>query len=188
MRRASSPGGSDGERHSCDEVDQLVAAWRRERPDADVSPLEILSRVSRLARHLDRVRKRAFASQQLEQWSFDVLAALRRAGAPYQLTPGTLLQRTLVTSGAMTNRLDRLEAAGLVSRRQDAADRRGVIVKLTADGKRRVDKCLTELLVSEEELISGLSDRDREALAGLLRRLLAPLDARLRSTSSPAPG
>jgi DNA-binding MarR family transcriptional regulator len=159
-----------------DEVDQLVSDWRRERPDVDASPLEILSRITRLARHLDRVRKRAFASQQLEQWSFDVLAALRRAGAPYELAPGALLQRTLVTSGAMTNRLDRLETAGLVRRRPDPADGRGVIVKLTAAGKRRVDQSLTELLASEQELVGALAPGDRELLAGLLRSLLLPLD------------
>jgi DNA-binding MarR family transcriptional regulator len=162
-----------------DEVDQIVAEWRRERPDLDTSPLEILSRVSRLARHLDRVRKSAFASAQLEQWSFDVLAALRRAGSPYELAPGALLQKTLVTSGAMSNRLDRLEQAGLVARRPDPSDRRGVIVRLTPAGKRRVDHCLAALLESEEELIAALPAAARLELAALLREVLAPLDAAL---------
>ncbi|NED86915.1 MarR family transcriptional regulator, partial [Streptomyces sp. SID11233] len=84
------------------------AAWRRERPDLDVEPLEVLSRVSRLARHLDRARRLAFAELHLETWEFDVLTALRRAGQPYQLSPGQLLTQTLVTSGTMTNRIDRL--------------------------------------------------------------------------------
>ncbi|HEV8064789.1 MAG TPA: MarR family transcriptional regulator [Acidimicrobiales bacterium] len=159
-----------------DEVDQLVDDWRRERPEVDVSPLEILSRVTRLARHLDRVRKQAFASQDLEQWGFDVLAALRRAGAPYELAPGALLQATLVTSGAMTNRLGRLEVAGLVARRPDPTDGRGVIVKLTPAGKRRVDKCLSLLLESEQALIKSLPAEDRHVLAGLLRDVLLPLD------------
>ena len=92
-----------------DEVDRLVAAWRRERPDLDVEPLEVLSRVSRLARHLDRARRIAFSEHNLEPWEFDVLTSLRRAGAPYQLSPGQLLTQTLVTSGTMTNRIDRLD-------------------------------------------------------------------------------
>src|SRR5438270_11712156 len=107
--------GGGGWRHSMaeaarDEVDRLVAAWRRERPDLDVQPLEVLSRVTRLARHLDRARRTAFAEHGLEPWEFDVLSALRRAGAPYQLSPGQLLTQTLVTSGTMTNRIDRLAA------------------------------------------------------------------------------
>ena len=93
-----------------DEVDRVVGAWRRERPDLDVSPMEVLSRVTRLARQLDRHRAAAFSAHGLEGWEFDVLAALRRAGAPYQLSPKALLQQTLVSSGTMTNRIDRLPA------------------------------------------------------------------------------
>ncbi len=159
-----------------DEVDRLVAEWRVERPDVDVSPFEVLSRVSRLDRHLDRARKEAFSAHGLEHWSFDVMAALRRAGPPYELSPGALLRRTLVTSGAMTNRVDRLEAAGLVTRRGDPDDGRGIIVRLTPAGRRVVDKCLSELLAREEELLAGLSRRQRLELAGLLKRLLVPLD------------
>jgi len=90
-----------------DEVDRLIAAWKRERPDLDLSPFAVLSRISRISRNLDIARRDAFAD--LETWGFDVLAALRRAGDPYQLSPGALMQETLVTSGTMTNRLDRLE-------------------------------------------------------------------------------
>jgi DNA-binding MarR family transcriptional regulator len=97
-----------------DEVDTIVAAWRRERPDLDVAPMEILSRISRLARHLDRLRGNAFSVHGLESWEFDVLAALRRSGPPYRLSPGQLLRETLVTSGTMTNRVDRLVERGLV--------------------------------------------------------------------------
>src|SRR5579875_3015977 len=111
--------------HAQDEVDRLVAAWRRERADLDVTPLEVLSRVTRLARHLDRARRTAFAEHGLEPWEFDVLSALRRAGAPYQLSPGQLLTQTLVTSGTMTNRIDRLAKRGLVERLPDPSDRRG---------------------------------------------------------------
>src|ERR1700737_4520137 len=99
-----------------DEVDRLVAAWRRERPDLDVRPLEVLSRVTRLARHLDRARSNAFAAHELALWEFDVLSALRRSGPPYTLSPGALLTQTLVTSGTMTNRIDRLAGRGLVRR------------------------------------------------------------------------
>ena len=107
-----------------DEVDRIVAAWRHERPDLDVSPMEILSRVSRLSRQLDRARKSSFSDYGIESWAFDVLSALRRSGEPYQLSPSTLLQETLVTSGTMTNRIDRLVTAGWVERLPDPDDRR----------------------------------------------------------------
>ena len=99
-----------------DEVDRLVEAWQRERSDLDLRPMEVLSRVTRLARHLDRPAAPAFAEHELESWEFDVLSALRRAGTPYELSPGRLLRETLVTSGTMTNRVDRLAARGWVER------------------------------------------------------------------------
>ena len=160
-----------------DEVDRIVAAWRRVRPDLDVDPLEILSRVSRLARHLDRYRAAAFAGSGLEPWEFDVLAALRRAEAPYQLSPGQLMTQTMVTSGTMTNRIDRLAARGLVQRLPDPDDGRGVIVRLTEGGVRLVDAALEGLLAQEQGLLAGLASGEREQLAGLLRRLIAPFDA-----------
>jgi DNA-binding MarR family transcriptional regulator len=159
-----------------DEVDRLVEAWHAERPDLDVRPLQVLSRVSRLARHLDRARRAAFVAHELEGWEFDVLTALRRAGSPYQLSPGALLRATLVTSGTMTNRIDRLAAKGLVSRLPDPSDRRGVRVRLTPAGQERVDAALTELLDYERKLLSGLPLSDQAQLAGLLRRLVAPFD------------
>jgi DNA-binding MarR family transcriptional regulator len=160
-----------------DEVDDLVASWRAERPDLDVEPLQILSRVSRLARHLDRARRAAFAAHQLETWGFDVLSALRRQGPPYQLSPGALLRATLVTSGTMTNRIDRLAAAGLVHRRPDPQDKRGVLVALTASGRAVADAALADLLQRERKLLAGMSAGQRRELAGLLRVLLAPFDA-----------
>src|SRR5690606_16438977 len=102
-----------------DEVDRIVDAWERERPDLDFAPLQVLSRVGRLSWHLDRARRGAFAASGLEPWEFDVLAALRRAGAPYQLSPKALMQQTLVTSGTMTNRIDRLVDRRLVERHTD---------------------------------------------------------------------
>ena len=159
-----------------DEVDRLVAAWRRERPDLDVEPLEVLSRVSRLARHLDRARRHAFAEHGLEPWEFDVLTSLRRAGSPYQLSPGQLLTQTLVTSGTMTNRIDRLAKRGLVERLPDPGDRRGVLVRLTEEGQDRADHALAALLGQEQAILAELSSAQRGELAGLLRRLTAPFD------------
>ena len=160
-----------------DEVDEIVARWQAERPDLDVAPLEVLSRVSRLARHLDRARRAAFAAHGLEAWEFDVLSALRRQGPPYQLSPGALLRATLVTSGTMTNRIDRLAAAGLVSRRPDLQDKRGVLVQLTSAGVRTVDAAFAALLDGERDLLTGLDALQQEDLAGLLRILLVPFDA-----------
>jgi len=137
----------------------------------------VLSRVSRLARHLDRARTAAFAAHGLQTWEFDVLSALRRQGPPYQLSPGALLRVTLVTSGTMTNRIDRLAHAGLVSRQPDPADKRGVLVALTDRGLAATDAALADLLTSERELLTGLDDTQRRQLAALLRILLAPLDA-----------
>ena len=159
-----------------DEVDRLVAAWGRERPDLDVRPLEVLSRVTRLARHLDRARRSAFAAHGLESWEFDVLAALRRAGRPYALSPGRLLDQTLVTSGTMTNRVDRLQDRGLVERLPDLTDRRGVRVRLTPKGRQRVDAAFADLLDRERELLADLSEADQQLLATLLRRLVVPFD------------
>jgi DNA-binding MarR family transcriptional regulator len=161
-----------------DEVDDLVDRWHAERPDLDVSPLQVLSRLSRLARHLDRARRAAFAAHGLESWEFDVLSALRRQGPPYQLSPGALLHATLVTSGTMTNRIDRLAAAGLVSRHRDQQDKRGVLVALTDGGKRAADAALAGLLEREHELLTGLDPAQQATLATLLRTLLAPFDAR----------
>jgi DNA-binding MarR family transcriptional regulator len=160
-----------------DEVDDLVAQWQAQRPDLDVDPMHVLSRVTRLAKHLDIARRSAFASHGLETWEFDVLSALRRVGPPFQLTPGALLRATLVTSGTMTNRIDRLTEAGLVHREPDPRDRRGVLVTLTEEGKARVDAALADLLTSERELLAGLKPGQRELLSAMLRTLLAPLDA-----------
>lgn len=160
-----------------DEVDRLVAAWRTERPDLDVRPLHVLSRVHRLARHLDRARRTAFAEHDLEMWEFDVLSALRRAGSPYELSPGALLRATLVTSGTMTNRIDRMAHAGLVRRHRDPRDGRSVLVRLTTEGRRRVDAALADLVERERELLSSLTEEQRRTLAELLRALLAPFDS-----------
>jgi DNA-binding MarR family transcriptional regulator len=160
-----------------DEVDRLVEAWRRERPDLDLEPMQVLSRVSRVSRHLDVARRAAFAEHGIEQWEFDVLAALRRAGPPYQLSPGRLLRETLVTSGTMTNRVDRLTGRGLVERLPDPRDRRGVLVRLTGAGRETVDGALATLLELERPLLGALGEEDRDRLAGLLRRLATSVEA-----------
>jgi DNA-binding MarR family transcriptional regulator len=161
---------------SADEVDRIVAAWGREQPHLDVAPLQVLSRVTRLARHLDRDRRAAFAAHGLEAWEFDVLAALRRAGSPHEASPGLLAAATMVTSGTMTTRLDKLEDRGLVERRTDPDDRRAVIVRLTDQGRLAVDASLASLLEREQALLAGLDRDDQSRLAGLLRRILRPLD------------
>lgn len=159
-----------------DEVDRIAAAWQREQPDLDLAPLHVLSRVTRLARHLDRVRRASFGAHGLEAGEFDVLAALRRSGPPYQASPGRLSTETMVTSGTMTARLDKLESRGLVQRRTDPADGRAVIVALTDQGRDVVGAAVAALVSAESELLTDLADDDRTALADLLRRVLAPLD------------
>lgn len=154
-----------------DEVDLIVDAWVRERPDLDVTPMEILSRVSRLARQLDLARKETFSAHGLEVWAFDVLSALRRAGSPYELSPSALVVEMMVTSGTMTNRIDRLAANGLVSRHPDPNDKRGVLVRLTPAGLTKVDTALSELLEHERELLCNLSPAQKKKLAELLRSL-----------------
>ncbi|WP_255378346.1 MarR family transcriptional regulator [Quadrisphaera sp. DSM 44207] len=154
----------------------MVAAWHRERPDLDVSPLLVLSRISRLAHHLDRARGAAFAASGLETWEFDVLAALRRAGAPHELSPSALSAQTLVTSGTMTNRIDRLAARELVERHPDPADRRGVLVRLTDAGAQRVDAAMADLLVRERAALAPLAPAAAQVLAEQLRALLAPFE------------
>jgi DNA-binding MarR family transcriptional regulator len=159
-----------------DEVDRIVDAWRRERPDLDFTPLQVLSRVGRLARHLERARRIAFSASDLELWEFDVLSALRRAGSPYQLSPKALLQQTLVSSGTMTNRIDRLVERMLVERRTDPNDGRGILVVMTERGRDRVDSAISLLLQGESELLDGLSQSDQDRLSGLLRKLILDFD------------
>jgi DNA-binding MarR family transcriptional regulator len=159
-----------------DEVDRIVAAWREERPDLDFSPLEVLSRVGRLSRILDRERRRAFSRSELDAWEFDVLAALRRAGKPYQMSPKALLQQTLVSSGTMTNRIDRLVDRGLVQRLEDPNDGRGVLVEMTSGGLTRVDAAITRLVDAEAALLGTLPKSEQKRLAVALRSLSLTLD------------
>jgi DNA-binding MarR family transcriptional regulator len=159
-----------------DEVDRIVDAWEHERPDLDFAPMQVLSRVGRLARHLERARRSAFAASDLELWEFDVLSALRRAGEPYQLSPKSLLQQTLVSSGTMTNRIDRLVERELVERRSDPGDGRGILVVMTERGRDRVDTAIALLLQDESELLAALTGVERDRLSTLLRKLSLDFD------------
>ncbi|WP_058233836.1 MarR family winged helix-turn-helix transcriptional regulator [Devriesea agamarum] len=155
-----------------DEVDRIMAAWRAVRPDLDVEPLAVLSRLSRLAHHLENARRGAFTATGIEAWEFDVLSALRRAGAPYELSPGELVKQTLVTSGTMTNRIDKLVTKGLVTRRPHPGDGRGVRVRLADAGIEVVDTAMARLLDSEHDLLAPLDARKQAGLAATLRSLL----------------
>lgn len=157
-----------------DEVDRLITAWKAQRPDLDLSPLGVLSRITRISRHLDIERRNAFAD--LDTWGFDVLASLRRAGSPYQLSPSQLMQETLVTSGTMTNRLNRLEELELITRKQDPSDGRGSLVTLTKAGVRAVDTAMEELLGRERNFLAPLSSDEKKELARLLSLIAAQFE------------
>ncbi|GAA1882413.1 MarR family winged helix-turn-helix transcriptional regulator [Actinomadura bangladeshensis] len=158
-----------------DAVDAILAQWGRERPDVDVSPMGVIGRISRAELLLARRLKAFFAERGLESWEFDVLATLRRHGAPYELTAGALLRAAMVTSGAITNRIDRMEAKGLVERVRDTGDRRSVRVRLTPLGLETVDDLVGLHAANEDRLLAALDPAARERLAGALRALLESL-------------
>jgi len=159
-----------------DAVDRITAQWRHERPDLDPAPMGVLGRISRIAALADRELDAVFAEHDLTGADFDVLATLRRSGAPYRLTPGELSRSTMVTSGGMTKRLDRLEARRLIRREPDPSDRRGKLIALTPKGRDLVDHAVEAHLENEERLLSALPATKRRELAGLLRELLTSLD------------
>ena len=158
-----------------DAVDQILQQWGRERPDLDCSPMGIIGRITQLQREVFLAQRTTFARHDLDAPSFDVLAALRRAGAPYQLTPTELMRTALVTSGAITQRLDRLEDRGLITRERSEADGRAVVVTLTPAGRAALDTALPDHLETEKRLLEGLPSADQALLADLLRRLLVAL-------------
>lgn len=159
-----------------DGVDRVEAAWRRERPDIDVSSIGIISRLWRVGRHLERERKDRLAELGTDRVTLDVLAMLRRSGTPYRRTAGDLTHSSLITSGGVSQRLDKLERAGLVTRRIHPHDRRRIDVQLTAAGMHLVDDVLSDLMEHETELLAVLSDTDREALRRGLKILLAQFE------------
>ncbi|MEV0029244.1 MarR family transcriptional regulator [Nocardia sp. NPDC050793] len=158
-----------------DAVDLITEHWGRERPDVDVSPMHIIGRITRLSRLLEQDLKRFFAGHGLEFWEFDVLATLRRSGGAEGLTAGALNRAAMVTSGAITNRIDRLAAKGLVERVPSAEDRRSIRVRLTAEGRKLVDELLPLHIANEQRLLEALGAQDREELTALLRRLAESL-------------
>jgi DNA-binding MarR family transcriptional regulator len=160
--------------HGQDAVDRVVGQWRGVRPDVDSSPLQVVARVSRLSRMIDRVLAENFARHGLENWMYDVLATLRRGGPPYELTAGQLVRQSMVTTGAITNRIDRLAARGLVER-VPGEDRRTVVVRLTPDGLALVDEVVAGHLAVEQEILAALSEAQRRQFAALLRTTLLHL-------------
>ncbi|NUT53580.1 MAG: MarR family transcriptional regulator [Saccharothrix sp.] len=158
-----------------DHVDLVLGQWHAQRPDLDVSPMAVIGRLSRLARLVDGELGRTFARHDLDRASFDVLATLRRSAPPHRLTPTELMRASMVTSGAVTQRLDRLEARGLVSRAPNEHDGRGVVVSLTDAGRELVDRTLPDHLATEDRLLGALSERERAALAATLKHLLESL-------------
>lgn len=168
-----------------DHVDDIIDQWHRERPDVDVSGMAIIGRIARLNQLLRPRLNAVFAEHDLEAWEFDVLATLRRNGAPHQLTPGELLASMMITSGAMTNRITRLEARGFVERTASPADGRQVLVGLTAQGLETVDAALVDHAANELDIISALSPRQQEQLVKLLRTLTTATSGRDEPRTTP---
>jgi DNA-binding MarR family transcriptional regulator len=160
-----------------DAVDTITGQWNAVRPDVDVSPIQVIGRVSRLSRLVDRRLAENFALYGIESWMYDVLATLRRSGEPYELTAGELVRQTMVTTGAVTNRIDRLEERGLVERK-GTRDRRKVVVRLTEQGLGLVDEVVHAHLAAEREILAALSPRQQGELARLLRTALLSLGDR----------
>lgn len=159
-----------------DAVDAILEQWQRQRPDLELMPMGIFGRLARLFAVGSRAVNATLAEHDLNVGEFDVLAALRRAGAPYRLTPTELSRTLMLSSGAMTNRIDRLEQGGLVERHEDPQDRRGTLVALTPVGRERVDTAVTAHVANEAKLLSALSASEQARLDGLLRKLLAELE------------
>ncbi|RTM11335.1 MAG: MarR family transcriptional regulator [Hyphomicrobiales bacterium] len=161
-----------------DRAARAIEQWQRERPDLDVSPMGVIGRLNEASSLIARDRLApVFARFGLQSGEFDVLATLRRSGAPYALTPTELYEATMVTSGAMTARLDRLEKAGLTQRAPHPTDRRGVVVQLTEKGRELTDEALTAHVANEHEILAGLTREDREMLARLLEKLIGGLSS-----------
>ncbi|MGY9049327.1 hypothetical protein P775_27355 [Puniceibacterium antarcticum] len=156
-----------------DHVDHILAQWHRERPDLDVGPMGTFGRLKRLTDHLSDGLSQVFKAHDLTAASFDVLATLRRAGAPYALSPSDLMGWTMVTSGTMTNRLDRLEGAGLIERRPNPQDGRGSVVALSDRGFALIDQVVTDHVARQHQLIAALPPEMRAALDAALKSWLS---------------
>ena len=159
-----------------DAVDRILDQWRRERPDLDVTAKAVTGRIVRLAAIIDRRYREVFASEGLKEGDYGGLVALRRSGAPYELTPTELARSQMMTSGGMTSVIDRLERRGLVARAPNPADRRGSLVRLTPEGRSLIERAMERHVEVEQELIASLSNRERDDLVRGLRSLLLTLD------------
>lgn len=159
-----------------DHVAGILEAWRREQPHLDVTPVGVFGRISRIERYKEQALRAVYRAHRIDGGEYDVLAALRRSGPPYQLTPTTLYRSTLVTSATMTERLDRLEQRKLIRRQPARDDRRSVDVKLTAQGQALFDKAHAALLAAEAELLQPLTPKEQTALSDLLQRLATSLE------------
>jgi DNA-binding MarR family transcriptional regulator len=164
-------GRSDG-KVQLDRVDAIVAQWNRERSDVDVSPMQVIGRILRAARYLDAALERVFRKYDLDFGLFDVLATLRRSGPPYALAPRALNRWCMLSSGAMTKRLDRLERLGLIARKADPNDRRGIQVELTDEGHRVYLETVDVQAAKEATIAKALTEREKAQLNQLLRRAL----------------
>jgi DNA-binding MarR family transcriptional regulator len=156
-----------------DAIDRIEAAWRRERPDVDVSSVGIVSRIWRISRHLEQARKERLAEHGTDRVTLDVLAMLRRSGPPFRMTAGELTHHSLISSGGVSQRLEKLERAGLVTRHIHGDDRRRIDVELTAAGVELIDSILADLMTHEAALLDGLDPSEQEDLRRILKRLLA---------------
>ncbi|EJC82150.1 transcriptional regulator [Rhizobium leguminosarum bv. trifolii WSM2297] len=159
-----------------DHVDRILAQWRRERPDLDVEPMGILGRLKRLGTHLGREVETVLLKHGLSSPAFDVLATLRRSGAPHRLSPGELLEMTMVSSGTMTNRIDQLEKAGFVQRILNPEDRRSVLIALTDKGLATVEEAVNAHAANQQRLTANLSAADKAELDRLLRKFLSDFE------------
>lgn len=159
-----------------DPVDKILAQWQLERPDLDVSPMGIIGRVTRLAKHLEHAIQETFSEFGLTVGEFDVLATLRRSGQPHQLSPTELFNTLMVSSGTMTHRIDHLEQAELVQRIPDPSDRRGTQIKLTDKGFDVIEKAVEAHVINEHGILSSLDVSEREILIQLLRKLLVSFE------------
>jgi DNA-binding MarR family transcriptional regulator len=158
-----------------DQIDKILTQWQHEAPQLDVSSLAVVGRILQLARLLEKHREALLADFDLNLWSFDMLATLRRQGPPYQLKPTDLYGLLMLSSGAMTNRIDRLEKEGLVTRLRHPSDRRGIIVQLTEQGIERVEAVMPVLFEQENRLLDDLSQTEAKTLITLLRKFLATM-------------
>jgi DNA-binding MarR family transcriptional regulator len=159
-----------------DRADAAIEQWARERPELPSLPMAMFGRLLEAAERVTRDHfNPLFAKAGLQSGEFDVLATLRRSGDPYMLSPTSLYEAMMISSGGMTNRLDRLERAGLIERRPDPNDRRGKLIALTAAGRRVIDETLTRHVANEERLMSVLTIAEQEKLNALLKKLIAGL-------------